>query len=236
MNNDICQNFENTELVKELEPGGQKDVFVVNSQKYGECILKLIPISKSDRVLREIEIITTHKISNVPKIFESGYKTINGKENLYIFEEYIEGTNLTKKLQQGKLSLAETYKLLETLLSIEKELEVANIVHRDIKPDNILIDNSGNYYLIDFGIARALDMKSLTMTKALVGPHTPGYGAPELFQYNKGEIGIKSDLFSIGVVAYECIIGKHPFMIKEDDDIGERWYKTRTVMPDDINV
>lgn len=236
MYQDIEEAFKNITVEKELKPGGQKDVFVVRHEIYGICVLKLISLVKKDRVLREIDIVTKHRIERVPQIFENGYKKIKNIEYLYIFEEYIEGESLESKLQrQNKLTLLETYNLVETLLFIEIQLEEFKIVHRDIKPGNILIDKENKYYLIDFGIARALDMKSLTFTEAIMGPHSVGYGAPELFEYKKSDIDCRADLFSIGVVAYECITGKHPF-INYSDNAEMIRYKTRTLIPEDVII
>jgi serine/threonine-protein kinase len=90
-------------------------------------------------------------------------------------------------------------------------LEEKNIVHRDIKPENIIVSVDGKVYFLDFGIARILGVPSLTKTEALVGPHTPGYAAPEQFNNLKSDIDSRADLFSIGVVTYECLSGKNPF-------------------------
>ena len=90
--------------------------------------------------------------------------------------------------------------------------------------------------MIDFGIARALEMQSLTYTEVKVGPHTPGYAAPELFQYDKGKISTSSDLFSIGVVLYECLFGKNPFVSGKENQVQEIWYKTITILPENIKI
>lgn len=68
-------------------------------------------------------------------------------------------------------------------------------------------------------------------TMAAVGPHTPGYGAPELFQYSKSKIDSRADLFSIGVVVYQSIFGEHPFITGKEVDYNEIWYRTATVTP-----
>jgi serine/threonine-protein kinase len=78
-----------------------------------------------------------------------------------------------------------------------------------------------------------LNLTSLTLTAAAVGPHTPGYGAPELFQYDKAKINSKADLFSVGVVVYQAIFGRHPFITGKEADLNEIWYRTATVMPKD---
>ena len=66
-------------------------------------------------------------------------------------------------------------------------------------------------FFLDFGIARFLGMPSITKTEAVMGPHTPGYAAPEQFNNVKKDIDSRADLFSIGVVTYECITGQNPF-------------------------
>ena len=237
MSTEIEKQLQDIKIIKTLKPGGQKDVYIIESTKYGKCILKLIRASKIERVIREIDIITKYNISNVPRMFENGYIEINKNKYLYIIEEFIEGESLFERLLERKrLSLKESYILLETLLEIEVELEENKVIHRDIKPDNILISNDGKFYLIDFGIARALEMQSLTYTEVKVGPHTPGYAAPELFQYDKGKIGTSSDLFSIGVVLYECLFGKNPFVSGEENLVQEIWYKTITILPENIKI
>ena len=78
-----------------------------------------------------------------------------------------------------------------------KQLEACKIVHRDIKPENIIVTSAGKIFFLDFGIARILGLPTLTKTEAIVGPHTPGYAAPEQFNDLKSDIDSRADLFSI---------------------------------------
>lgn len=227
---DVKTQFPDYEVIKEFPPSGQKQVFLIRNNDGINLVLKLVN-NANERVLREIEIVTQYSINNVPSIYE--VKTIKHQESEYlaVFEEYIEGLTLTERLKNGKLSLVEGVNLIRSLLETCLELEKINVVHRDIKPSNLICNNKDKYYLIDFGIARQLDKPSLTMTNLAVGPHTPGYGAPELFQYNKKEIDSRSDLFSIGVVAYEALVGTHPFITGNELNVNEVWYRTRTMEP-----
>lgn len=227
--------YPSLKVLNQYPESGQKIVYLVNLNEYGTVILKIIK-KMDERIQREIDIVDQNDIPGVPQIMEFNSFDYNGEEHYYIFEEYIMGSNLKDLLQQGPLSLTQSLKLLETLLITVAKLESIGIVHRDIKPDNIICDNNGQYHLIDFGIARNLNLQSLTLTLAKIGPHTPGYGAPELFQYNKAKINSKADLFSIGVVAYEAILGKHPFITGKEADLNEIWYKTATVMPSNLII
>lgn len=134
------------------------------------------------------------------------------------------------------MGLEEALGLTEQILKIIVQMEERHIVHRDIKPDNILRSKSGEWYLIDFGIARALDMNSLTLTTMQIGPHTPGYGAPELFQYTKKDIDSRADIFSLGVVVFEAVTGTHPFVRGDEVDLNEIWYNTVTIIPQSVEI
>ena len=85
-------------------------------------------------------------------------------------------------------------------------------------------------YFLDFGIARALEMESLTKTEAVLGPHTPGYAAPEQFNNLKNDIDSRADLFSVRGVVYECITGKNPFREGARSAL-EILQKTETITP-----
>jgi serine/threonine-protein kinase len=89
--------------------------------------------------------------------------------------------------------------------------EQVRIVHRDVKPANILCDSCGNYWLLDFGLARHLDLESLTATGAAFGCGTPGYAPSEQCRNQKGDIDARADLFGLGVTLYESLEGVNPF-------------------------
>jgi serine/threonine protein kinase len=224
------------EIIKQFPSSGQKQVFLVKFQDKGIVVAKFVK-SEDLRVQREIEIVTKNQIINVPKMVEIKNFTTDANEAcICIIEEYIQGISLTSKMGQGKMSTTDGLKLLKTLLLITVQLEDLKVVHRDIKPDNIICGDDGAYYLIDFGIARQLNRPSLTMTQAAVGPHTPGYGAPELFQYSKSDIDIRADLFSIGVVLFQALTGEHPFLTGDEMSVNEIWYRTKTVSPKNIII
>lgn len=233
---DFAEIMPEVEVIKKFPESGQKDVFLVKHKDLGIVIAKIFK-SDNKRIEREIKIITTFSFENVPKIFASeSFKDKNGSPYLCLFEEFIEGETLKDKIAYKGLNISEGLQLLKTLLDIVSALEEVGVVHRDIKPDNIICTSGGEYYLIDFGIARLLPQTSLTFTQVQVGPHTPGYGAPELFRYSKKDIDSRADLFSIGIVLYESLAGNHPFITGNEIDYDEIWFKTQTIMPNDTAI
>ena len=143
-----------------------------------------------------------------------GTEDFNGNEVWYLIEERVKGLSLRSVLEQvGRLEFPQAIKLLGFLLQSAALFEQKRLVHRDIKPENIMVNDDGEFFILDFGIARALDHTSLTATEAHFGPATIGYAAPEQFRNMKKQIDARADLFSIGVVFYECLTGINPFVV-----------------------
>ena len=225
----MCQEeFEKIEL---MARGGQKIVFDGVHNSYGETVIKLYFQLNDPRSLREIQIERDLNLSMVPKIYETGTIEYEGTETLYIIEQKVKGTELRKVLESGKrFSLEEAVTFLEQGLEFIACIENKGIVHRDIKPENIIRADDGRIFFLDFGIARILGADSLTRTGAMMGPHTPGYAAPEQFNNLKKEIDSRADIFSLGVVTYECITGKNPFREGSINAL-EVLQKTETITP-----
>lgn len=226
---EMCQEeFEKIEL---MARGGQKIVFDGVHNSYGETVIKLYFQLNDPRSLREIQIGRDLNLSMVPKIYETGTIEYEGTETLYIIEQKVKGTELRKVLESGKrFSLEEAVTFLEQGLEFIACIENKGIVHRDIKPENIIRADDGRIFFLDFGIARILGADSLTRTGAMMGPHTPGYAAPEQFNNLKKEIDSRADIFSLGVVTYECITGKNPFREGSINAL-EVLQKTETITP-----
>jgi serine/threonine-protein kinase len=139
-----------------------------------------------------------------------GFEVIDGNR-FCILEEYIESVSLTQQLAE----YSEPNKAFSLLLDLIYGLSVIwemHIVHRDIKPDNILITGNGKPKIIDLGIARLLDEESLTVSSAIRGPATPVYAAPEQLQNRKESIDCRTDQFNLGIILAQLLMsGKHPF-------------------------
>lgn len=191
--------------------GGQKSVYRALHPTFGDVMIKLYFTFDNPRAMREIEIAQSIGLNCVPKIYDTGVLLHEKQETLYIVEQRILGEELGDRIGRKALfSLVEAVAFLEQGLKFIKQIEARGIVHRDLKPDNIIIMEDGTAYFLDFGIARVLGLPSLTATEDIVGPHTPGYAAPEQFNNLKDKIDSRADLYSLGVVVYECLTGFNP--------------------------
>jgi serine/threonine-protein kinase len=135
--------------------------------------------------------------------------SVRQAEGLHFFVmQYVEGRSLEQVLQQARrLPLPMVRSILYQVGSALAYAHRARVVHRDVKPANILIDQDGNAVVTDFGIAKAAERPVNTLTGALVG--TPAYMSPE--QCAGGEVSGLSDQYSLGAVAYEMVTGEAPF-------------------------
>lgn len=206
----------NLKLLDKIGKGGQKQVYkAIDKDKERIVAFKVIkPNLEIERIKREIIAVKTISHQNIPKIYNSNVENINNsKEIIWIIEEFIEGESLRNALRKKrKFNLGDIVLFIDTILSILEKSEASNIIHRDIKPENIIIDSQNKYWLIDFGIARHLELESLTESNSPFGPCTIGYSAAEQFRNRKKEIDIRADLFSLGVVVAEIITGYNPYL------------------------
>lgn len=202
-----------------LKQGGQKAVYQARHDNFGSVVVKVVLDTCADaRIRREIEIVAGGTFPHVPRIYDWGEGEHDNGPTLYVIEQFVAGGDLRRILNtNGRLGLIDVARLLSDLLETAAALEIEGVVHRDIKPENIIAGEDGHFWLLDFGIARDLRRTSLTATGAHFGPHTAGYAAPEQFRNMKKRIDSRCDLFSIGVVAYEMLAGKHPFASEARD-------------------
>ena len=134
--------------------------------------------------------------------------------------ELIDGVSLAdiiKSHQKQRMSVSESMPILQDLLSALNYAHKSGVIHRDVKPSNILIDKKGRSYLIDFGIALAVGEERRTRTGQTIG--TPHYMSPEQI-VNPRVIDHRSDVYSVGCVFYEMLTGRPPF-IAEDTKEGD---------------
>jgi tetratricopeptide (TPR) repeat protein/predicted Ser/Thr protein kinase len=144
----------------------------------------------------------THK--NVIRIFDLG--EADGIK--FITMEFIEGQDLKSLLiKQGKLSREECVRIIEQICLALEVAHGEGVVHRDLKPQNIMLDKSGHVFVMDFGIARSTAVPGMTQTGTVLG--TPEYMSPE--QVMGEHVDARSDLFTLGVIFYELLTGDMPY-------------------------
>ncbi len=194
--------------------GAQKILFLV-SWRGRAALLKLYRKERAREQRSDREFFVYSKLQSpyVPRVYECGQVRIGDQPYAYLVEQYIEGESLRDRLDRQPIQpFYFVLKLAEALLRAATDFEKAGIVHRDIKPENILIDPIEHIWIIDFGVVRVLDMPSITVSGLYRGVGTPGYAAPEQFRNIKDAIDARADLFSIGVVLYECLAGSNPYL------------------------
>jgi serine/threonine protein kinase len=207
----------NYELESEVGRGGMGIVYCARDRRLKrEIAIKVLPPELSfradirQRFLREAETAAQLNHPNIVPIY-----TVEEKDNLvYFVMSYIKGDNLGQRLQQhGPIAPVEVRRILREVADALSYAHNRNVIHRDIKPDNIIIDEeTGRAMVTDFGIARALTDSGdsrLTATGMAIG--TPAYMSPE---QSAGDSAIdgRSDLYSLGVVGYQMLCGQPPFV------------------------
>lgn len=208
----LAQHFTDLSDIKEHGEGGQKLVFSAIHKTDGLVVLKLIkPGLDTHRTDREIAAVTDIACPRVPKVFASGKIPTPLGQLTWIREQRVAGQSLRHLLGKGlRLDLAQATGLITQVLEALIIAEQRRIVHRDIKPDNIMMDENGDFWLLDFGLARHMDLESLTASGTM-GVGTLGYAPPEQYNNKKREIDIRADIFGLGITAYEMIHGINPF-------------------------
>lgn len=201
-----------------LGQGGQKVVYEANHPTEGAVCLKLIrPNQDPERVAREVLAMTQIRCPRVPTVFDHGTVASPSGNVIWLREQRIAGASLRGYLNKGPISLVEGLRLARDLLGALVVASSVRIVHRDVKPENVMVDAFGDFWLLDFGFARHLGLTSLTATAALGGVGTLGYAPPEQYQNRKADIDARADLFAVGVTVYEAIHGVHPYRHNAQD-------------------
>lgn len=206
--------FPNFEFISVLRGGAQKATFHVQSDTEQYCLKVMRPRSRlEERFKREIELLSSlRNHRNIANLEQSNTFIYKGNPISYLCESYIEGQDL--KLPTSKNEIWSEEKAANFFAEVCDGLAVLaqnNIIHRDLNPNNIRVKPDGTPVLIDLGVARALDLPSITgaRDKSL---GTLAYMSPE--QIKGSNISFNSDLFAVGIMLHEALTGTHPFFKK----------------------
>jgi serine/threonine protein kinase len=211
---------EEYELLEELGRGGMAIVYRARDRHLErEVAIKVLPFSLAfdaefvERFTREARTAAQLEHPNIISIYRVG----KAGRVIYFVMKYVRGGSLSKIMsERQKLSPPEIRKLLMEVGSALGYAHTRGIVHRDIKPDNIMFDEFGACVVTDFGIAKAGTSSRLTGTGMSIG--TPHYMSPE--QARAQAIDGRSDLYSLGVVAYQALVGEVPYDGEDSFAIG----------------
>ncbi|MEW6027106.1 MAG: tetratricopeptide repeat protein [Planctomycetota bacterium] len=200
-------------ILRKLGQGGMGTVYLATDPVLNRQIalktLQLEDIESTARFMREARSTAKLRHPNIVPVYEA---SAVGK-TYYLSMDYIEGVSLADMILDKNVSLTPK-RSAQIIRDIALALEYAHssdIIHRDIKPGNILIHKSGKAYLTDFGLAKELNGldKTLTMSGTVLG--TPDYMSPEQAMGRKDEVDKRSDIFSLGATLYHALTGRMPF-------------------------
>ena len=211
---DIPEQFGRYHVLEQIGQGSMGAVYLAHdSQLDRKIALKIPRFSTSDkseeteRFYRETRAAATLRHPNICQVFDIGM--IDGQH--FISMEYISGNPLSTFIKQSKP--LPVRKIAATVRKLARALQDAHdngLVHRDLKPDNIMIDERGEPIIMDFGLVRLMDDDDrLTTSGAIVG--SPAYMSPEQVSGLPGEVGPSSDIFSLGTITYELLTRRRPF-------------------------
>jgi eukaryotic-like serine/threonine-protein kinase len=199
------------EIVQLLGQGGMGAVYKAKDLELDRLVaLKVIrpEMAANPEILRRFkqELILARQIThrNVIRIFDLG--EADGIK--FITMEYIEGQDLKSHVaEKNKLSVEESVRIVEQVCLALEAAHAEGVVHRDLKPQNIMMDKQGKAAVMDFGIARSVESGGMTQTGMLMG--TPDYMSPE--QVMGQHVDARSDLFTLGVIFYELLTASAPY-------------------------
>jgi len=199
------------EVIEEIGKGGMGRVYKTLDKEINEEVaLKLLKSeiasdeSTVERFRNELKFARKIAHKNICKM----YHLAKDADTPYITMEYVKGEDLKSFIRRkGKLSDDEAQSIAKQVCEGLVEAHRLGVVHRDLKPQNIMIDEAGDAKIMDFGIARSVEAPGVTQTGVMIG--TPDYISPE--QVEGGEADHRADIYSLGVILYEMVTGRVPF-------------------------
>jgi len=231
------------QIIEELGRGGMGRVYKVMDTRIKEKVaLKLLkPEIASDkrtieRFSNELKFARKIRHKNVCQMFDLNEE----KGTQYITMEYVPGEDLKSMIRMsGQLSVGTAVNIAKQVCEGLAEAHKIGVIHRDLKPQNIMIDKNGNALIMDFGIARSIKGKGMTGAGVMIG--TPEYMSPE--QVEGKEVEQRSDLYSLAVILYEMLTGRVPFEgdtaftigVKHKSELPQNPKELNSQIPDDLS-
>jgi serine/threonine protein kinase/Tfp pilus assembly protein PilF len=231
------------QIIEELGKGGMGKVYKVFDQEVqAKMALKLIKPEVSadkntiDRFRNELKIARDISHKNICRMYDLGREA----GNYFITMEYVSGEDLKSFIRRSRqLVVGTAIFIAKQVCEGLAEAHRLGVVHRDLKPGNIMIDREGNAKIMDFGIARSISVKGITGAGVMIG--TPEYMSPE--QVEGKEVDQRSDIYSLGIILYEMLTGQVPFEgdtpftvgVKQKSEIPKDPQELNAQIPDDLS-
>jgi serine/threonine protein kinase len=185
------------------------------------------------RFRAEARMLAALRHPGIVHVYDSGEDTLaDGARADYLVMEYVNGEPLSKRIDEaGRLDVAQTVSVIAQAARALHGAHKAGIVHRDVKPSNLLVQPDGTVVLVDFGVARSSNVTSVTSTNAV--PGTVLYMAPE--QASGRPVSAATDIYALGAVAYCCLAGSPPFAGDNPLEVAvKHMHDEPAALPDDV--
>ena len=214
------------ELLRSLGAGGMAEVWLARRADGAfkrEVALKLPLLRQlrqdlAQRFAVERDILASLEHPNIARLYDAGIDTSGCP---YLAMEYVQGQPLTDWCDAQSLGLSDRLKLFLQVLEAVRFAHEKQVIHRDLKPSNILVTQSAQVRLLDFGVAKLLegdDADKTSLTSIYGRALTPDYASPELLRGDL--VDARSDIYSLGVLLYELLTGTRPYRLKSAASMG----------------
>ncbi len=221
------------EVIRELGHGGMGEVYLVRNvlSDRVEAMKVLLPslAGRSEfvaRFTREIKVLASLEHPNIAALRTA----FTADDRFVMIMEYVEGTTLAERLEKGPVPVADALNYTDQVLAALSYAHGKHVIHRDIKPGNMMLTPQGVVKLMDFGLARSADEVGLTMTGTTLG--SLDYASPEQVQSQPTDE--RSDLYSVGVSLYQLVTGQRMFSVTSSFSIMEAQIKETPRPPIEI--
>jgi len=211
------------EVRERVASGGMASVYVAFDKRLEREVALKVMHSRDDAAARELvgrfrrEAKAAARLTHpgVVRVYDQGVD----HELSYLTMEYVEGENLRERIaHEGTLTVGEALGFTEAILDALASAHRLGVVHRDVKPENVLIDSDGRPRVADFGLARAVTEATGPATGVIMG--TVGYLAPELVSF--GASDARTDVYAVGILLFEMVTGRQPFTGDDPLEIAAR--------------